>query len=261
MDVSSVAQTFVAARRAGTAVDQYPGRELPADLAEAYAVQDAAIALWGEEPAGWKAGLIAPERRQPGGDERLIGPIWQHAIRDSGSHQIEMPVFDGGFAAIEAEFVVRLDVDAAAGSWTAADAAELPQTLFAGIEIASSPFPKINDLGPAVTASDFGNNGGMIIGPQLPPDVDPSMITVRTLIDDDVAGEGSGATVPGGLATAVAQTLTILGRRHRSVPAGTFIATGATTGVHACQVGTSAVITFADLEPMRCRLVAAGPTS
>lgn len=218
-------------------------------------MQDAAIALWNEEPAGWKAGLIAPERRRPGGDERLVGPIWRDAIRPAGPDEIEMPVFAGGFAAVEAEFVVRLDTDVEPGTWSAAEAAELPQTIFAGIEIASSPFAKINDLGPAVTASDFGNNGGLVVGPELPADTDPASISVRTEIDGEPVGEGSAGSVPGGLAGALAQTLTILGRRHRSVAAGSYIATGATTGVHTCQVGASAVIIFAGSDPLRCRLV------
>src|SRR3546814_11891516 len=36
-----------------------------------------------------------------------------------------------------------------------------------GIEIASSPLPTINDLGPTVTISDFGNNNGLVIGPAI----------------------------------------------------------------------------------------------
>src|SRR3546814_8452265 len=36
-----------------------------------------------------------------------------------------------------------------------------------GIAIASSPLPTINDLGPTVTISDFGNNNGLVIGPAI----------------------------------------------------------------------------------------------
>lgn len=257
MDVTGVAEAFVAARRSGRGLDQYPGAELPADLAEAYAVQDAAILLWGGEPAGWKAGLIAPDRREPDGDERLVGPIWADAIRRAGSEEIEMPVFADGFAAIEAEFVVRLDAPVEAGTWTPADVAELPHTIFAGIEIAGSPLPTINDLGPAVTASDFGNNAGLVLGAELPPDTDPATVAVSTTLDGQLVGQASGSAVPGGVLTSVAQTLSILGRRGRTVPSGTFIATGAVTGVHVSRVGGWAVISFGDREPLRCRLIAA----
>jgi 2-keto-4-pentenoate hydratase len=255
VDVSLVAEAFVTARRSGAVLDPYPGGELPVDLTEAYAVQDAAIALWDVEPAGWKAGLIAPERREPDGDERLVGPVW--AI-ERAADEIAMPVVAGGFAAVEAEFVVRLDVAAEPGTWTTARVAALPHTIFAGIEIAGSPFPMINDLGPAVTASDFGNNAGLVIGSELPPDADPNSIMVRTTIDGRIVGEATGSAVPGGLLTSLAQTLTILGRRGRPVPAGTFFATGAVTGVHAAGIGTTAVITFGDLAPLRCRLVEVG---
>jgi 2-keto-4-pentenoate hydratase len=257
VDVSTVAEAFVSARRTGAALDRYPGDELPADLEQAYAIQDAAIKRWGSEPAGWKAGLIAPDRRQPGGDERLVGPIWAPSVRWASEAEVAMPVFDGGFAAIEAEFVVRLDAPAPSGNWTADEVAALPHTIFAGIEIASSPLPMINDLGPAVTASDFGNNAGLVVGTELPAGTDPEMIMVRSDIDDVTVGEGSGRSIPGGVFTSVAQTLTILGRRGRSVPAGTLFATGAATGVHAAGIGASAVINFGDLPPLRCRLVAA----
>ncbi|MBO0811994.1 MAG: hypothetical protein J2P23_08090 [Microlunatus sp.] len=255
MDVSSVADAFVTARRTGEVLDHYPGGVLPADLTEAYAVQDAAIARWGAEPAGWKAGLIAPDRREPGGDERLVGPIWAPSIRRAGEAEVTLPVITGGFAAIEAEFVVRLDAPAEPRTWTSSDVAAQAYTIFAGIEIAGSPLPMINDLGPAVTASDFGNNAGLVIGAALPADADPNVIMVRTELDGRLAGEASGSAIPGGLFTSVAQTLTILGWRGYSVPAGTFFATGAVTGVHAAGVGTRAVISFGDLAPLRCRLV------
>lgn len=258
MDLSAVAEAFVAARRAGRALDRYPGGDLPADLAEAYAVQDRAIGLWGAEPAGWKAGLIALDRREPGGDQRLVGPIWGPTIRHAGRDEIEMPVFADGFAAVEAEFVVRLDAPAPIQEWTPDDVAALPYTIFAGIEIASSPLPMINDLGPAVTASDFGNNAGLVIGPRMPAGRNLDSIMVRTSLDGQQVGQATGSSIPGGVITSVAQTLTILGRRGRTVPAGAVLATGAVTGVHVAGIGSTAVISFDDLEPLRCRLAPAG---
>ena len=48
------------------------------------------------------------------------------------------------------------------------EAAGLIDAVHVGIEIASSPFPGINDLGPAVTISDFGNNNGLVVGAAIP---------------------------------------------------------------------------------------------
>ena len=39
--------------------------------------------------------------------------------------------------------------------------------MFIGIEIASSPLVNINDYGPAVVASDFGNNAGLLLGAEI----------------------------------------------------------------------------------------------
>ena len=48
--------------------------------------------------------------------------------------------------------------------WTAEEAANLEQHLLVGIEVASSPIPDINTLGPTVIAADFGNNNGLVLG-------------------------------------------------------------------------------------------------
>lgn len=254
MDVRAVAEAFVAARRSGTSLDHYPGRELPDDLDQAYAIQDAAIGLWDDVPAGWKAGLIAPDVRESGGDDRLVGPIWQGSIHRADGAEIEMPIIADGFAALEAEFVVRVEVSVEPADWTPTSADALPHTIFAGIEVAGSPFAKINDLGPAVTASDFGNNVGLIVGAELSGL--PESVMVRTAIDGDIVGAADGSVIPGGVLTSLAQTLNILGRRGLVVPPGTFFATGAITGVHQAAIGSFAEISFGDLDPLRCRLVA-----
>ena len=58
-EARSIAEAFVAARRAGMALADYPGRP-PQALGESYAVQDAAISLFGGTIAGWKVGRINP---------------------------------------------------------------------------------------------------------------------------------------------------------------------------------------------------------
>lgn len=269
MDTTLPARAFVEARRSAASLPDYPG-PAPVDLDQAYAIQDAAIALWLDQqssdggsgaagPAGWKAGLIAPERRTAGGDVRLIGPIWADAVRPAGVDPELMPVYADGFAAVEAEFVIRVDTAVEPANWTADDAAALAHTIFAGVEIASSPLPTINDLGPAVTASDFGNNAGLLVGAEIPADTDLTAMPVSTEIDGRPIGNATGAAIPGGVFTSLAQTLTILGRRGRSVPAGTFFATGAITGVHPAAAGQSAVIRFGDLRELRCVLQPATP--
>src|SRR6185437_3794545 len=82
---------------------------------------------------------------------------------------VAFPVFAGGFAAVEAELVFRIGADAPAGQlhWTPEQAGAIASELHAGIETAGSPLATINDLGPRVVVSDFGNNAGMLLGPPI----------------------------------------------------------------------------------------------
>lgn len=78
-DSQAVAGRFVAARLSASALPDYPG-PLPRTLAEAYARQDAAIALWPDEIAGWKVGGIADPWVGRFGEPRLLGPISRLAL-------------------------------------------------------------------------------------------------------------------------------------------------------------------------------------
>lgn len=248
-----LAETLVAARRAGRALDGFPG-ETPADMTAAYRIQDAAIARWPDTLAGWKIGFIAPDRRAPGEPDRLIGPIWRRGLLAGGAGE-SVPgagIFVGGFAAVEAEFVVRLDEDVPVRTeaWTSAEAAALAQQLRVGIEVASSPIPDINALGPTVIAADFGNNNGLLVGPELQ---DPTGAVLSCYVDDELVGEGSAANLPGGLHHGLATALSVLSARGHAVPAGTVFATGAITGIHPIGPGQHCRVEVAGGPALRLR--------
>src|SRR5690606_27416982 len=163
----AIAEAFVDARLRGTSVPGFPGA-IPEDLVVAYRVQDLAIARWPDRVVGWKVGYIAPERRDASGDERLLGPIYAQQV-SARAEDAAVPVFVGGFGAIEAECVLRLQADAPPDvlDWTPAATAAVPATLHVGLEIASSPLATINQLGPRVVVSDFGNNNGLVLGAEI----------------------------------------------------------------------------------------------
>lgn len=260
----AVAAAFVEARLGAVPLPGFPGGALPPDLAAAYRVQDLAIARWPDEVVGWKVGWIAPSRREPDGDDRLIGPIFGRGVRPTALGQRrEVPVFAGGFAAVEAEYVFRLGTDAPADrlDWTAADALSLVAAMHVGIETAGSPLATINVLGPTVVVSDFGNNAGLVLGPVIDGwsrllDDD---LTCETFIDDVSVGRGGAASVPGGLAEALAFALSCAARRGKPLRAGMLVTTGAATGIHDILPGQSARISFRSTGDLLCRAVAATP--
>lgn len=259
--LAAIAAGFVAARRQGSALDAFPG-DIPGDLVTAYQVQDLAIANWPDTVVGWKVGYIAAERRDGSGDERLLGPIFSRQLWNATGSSTPIPVFVGGFAAVEAEYVLRLDADAPVGKldWTPEEAAALPATLFTGVEVASSPLATINQLGPRVVVSDFGNNNGLVLGPQIPAwtTLDESSLLAQTWVGDLHVGSGGAGHLPGGLRAAFAFALSRSARRGRPLKAGEYIATGNATGIHDITAGQQARVDFAGHARLDCHAVAAG---
>ena len=260
-DAQATAERFVRARLDATTLPAYPG-EIPPDLAAAYACQDAAIRFWPDAVAGWKVGRIASPWLEKYGEERLVGPIFRKAIRRAGAGEVvDVPVFRDGFAAVEAEFVIRLGADAPPErvSWTADAAAELVDALHLGVEPASSPLPTINDLGPAVIVSDFGNNAGLLLGPEIPDwrNVPAEALVSETFINDRSVGRGSAASVPGGPLAALAFALGCCARRGFPLRKGDLVSTGESTGIHRIRIGEHARVVFGDRGEIRCRAVEA----
>lgn len=261
-----IADRFVQARQRGASLPDFPG-QIPDDLVTAYRVQDAAIARWPDRVVGWKVGYIAPERRDASGDERLLGPIFERALQmATGSHPadcLDFQVFSGGFGAVEAEYVLRLDADAPVDKidWTPEEAAAVASTLYTGMEVASSPLATINLLGPRVVISDFGNNNGLILGEEISDWTfrSESELTCQTFIDEQQVGSGGATTLPGGLRAAFAFALSRSAKRGRPLKKGDLIATGNATGIHDILVGQQARIHFAGFDDILCRAVAATP--
>lgn len=244
---SPVARAFVDARRKGRALTAYPG-DRPESLDAAYAIQDEAIAAWPDRIAGWKLGRINPPHDARFGAGRLAGPIFSRAVWTAGALPTRFGVIDGGFAAVEAEYVLELGETAPdRGDWTAADAGSLVARVFIGVEIAGSPFPGINDHGPAVTASDFGNNAGLILGGEVARWRDRlAALTCTMSIDGAVVGRGGAAAIPGGPLDSLAFLLNLMHRRGRRLEAGQLVSTGAATGVHDIFAGQRAVADFGE---------------
>lgn len=260
-DPAATAADFVLARRSARALTAYPG-PLPGDLNDAYACQDRAIGLWGEPVVGWKVGRIAPALQPAFGAERLIGPVFAGALWSGADATIEFPVFVGGFAAVEAEYVVRLGRDAPVGKldWTPEAAADLVGDLMIAVETAGSPLATINDLGPAVVVSDFGNNAGLILGAPIRDWRERlDALLCVTFVDGVQVGSGGAASLPGGPLEGLRFCLELCARRGRPLKAGDLVSTGAATGIHDVRVGDVAVIDFGPDGAIRCRAIPAEP--
>ena len=259
---SRIAGRFLAARRAASGLDDYPG-DFPATLDEAYAIQDEAIAHWGRPVVGWKVGRVPPPLIDRFGTDRLAGPIFLEMPARSNGAPVEMPVFAAGFAAGEAEFLLRIGAAPPAGkaAYSLDEAAGLIDAVHAGIEIASSPLGRINELGPIAVISDFGNNNGLVIGPGIAnwraSGFEDWEVAAR--VDGAVVGTGRAAGFPDGAIGAARFLFELMARRGIALAPGQWISSGAVTGVHLSRPGQTVEARFRDDLALACKLVAARP--
>jgi 2-keto-4-pentenoate hydratase len=260
---AAIAPQFVRARQNGVCVPGYPGGVIPPTMAGGYAVQDLAIDLWPDELVGWKVGLIPPQHRERLGAERLAGCIFKSKVQQANTdgQPNKFRAIEGGFCAVEAEFIIRLGKDAPADKtqWTAEEAADYVGELLVGVEIAGSPLKTINALGPTVVASDFGNNDGQIIGQAISNwrDIAWEDMPVETLINGKSVGKATAATIPGSPLAALAFLLGAVAARGKPLKKDMIVTTGATTGIHDVVAGDVAHVSFGPFGTVDCVAVPA----
>lgn len=259
----ALARSLVAARLKARALPEFPGRT-PATLAAGYRIQEAAIALWPDRVAGWKIGRVPPRQVPLLGAERLAGPIFAQQVRraEPGA-ETAFPVYEGGFAAVEAEIVFRIGRDAPADktAWTREDAAGLIAAMHIGVETAGSPLAAINDLGAAVVVADFGNNHGLILGPEIAGWRAQLArgLPAQTFVEERLVGAGQARDDEDGPLEALTFLAGHLALRGKPLQAGQLVSTGAVTGVHDIRIGQRARVCFEGCGELRCAAAKAMP--
>lgn len=259
---AEIASRFLSARREAAGLPDYPG-DFPETLREAYAVQDEAIAAWDKPILGWKVGRILSPVSERYGADRLSGPIFTVHHAPEGGIGPDMAVFSRGFAAGEAEFLLRIGTPPPLGKtkFTLDEAADLIDAVHVGIEVASSPLATINELGPVAVISDFGNNNGLLVGPAI-EDWRSSGFEqweVTTLIDGKLIGTGRATAFPDGAVGAARFLFELMAERGIELQTGQWISSGAVTGVHDASPGQTVEARFGDTLRLSCKLTAAQP--
>lgn len=251
----SIAKRLVAARLNALALAEFPG-QTPTSLASAYDVQDAAIALWPHAVAGWKIGKIPDALQQKFGCHRLGGPIFRDGVIYAKDETVvECGVFVGGSACFEAEYVFEVDHDAPADKikYSIEDAAALAGKLYVGVEMAGSPIPDINGLGPNFVVADFGNNADEIVGAEIPDwrSKKWSDFSVESFVDDKKVGDGGPLKIPGTPLESMQFIAENCASRGMPLKKGMLISTGAATGVHDIVSGQTARAEFKGIQTIR----------
>jgi 2-keto-4-pentenoate hydratase len=260
---ATIARSFHEARREARPLAAFPG-ELPGNLAEAYAVQEAAIALWPEPVRGWKVAAIHPDLRARFGAARMAGPAFGAGVRRvAPGETAEVGVIRGGFIAVETEIGIVLGADIAPRPqiWTAEELMPFIGGVHVAMEIAGSPLPSINEIGPQAIISDFGNNTGIAVGGSLGIEQGLSDFETQMRIDGEVIGRGRSHGPNGGPLDALLFLVNHLASRGRGLAKGDVVSAGATTGVHPIAIGQVAEAICAGAPPLSVRLIERQPAS
>ena len=175
-------------------------------------------------------------------EERLIGPVFarERSRRRSPGARVDCPVFEGGFAAVEAEIVIcvgarraarqgRLDARRSGGAWSASCASASRS------RAARSRRSTIS--APARSVSDFGNNWGVIVGPAVRDWRDAARGHRAEASSTTSSSAAASPSIRHGPLGALAFTLGKCARRGRPLRAGDVISTGMITGVHDIRAG------------------------
>jgi 2-keto-4-pentenoate hydratase len=260
---ATISERLVEARKAAISLPAFPG-QLPSDTKTAYAIQHQSINSWPDEVSGWKVGGISTLFLEQFAARRLAGPIFKsQTLTVPDSEAVTASVFENGFAAVEAEFVIRTAVPLRPSEpvKTHEELKNCIASIHVGVEIASSPMADINELGPGAIISDFGNNAGLIVGPQImnwreraANDIDISVVingveagAIRTRISED--------------AFAAFEFLSDLSHaRGIELPAGTLVTCGALSGIHDVEIGDQASVVFSGLGKLDVRVAKRPPS-
>jgi len=247
-DDDTLSGRLVDARRGARVLGEFPG-PLPTTLEQAYGIQAASVRKWPDDVVGWKVARLPPHDRERFSAERLVGPVFRSFVGavDVGSSAVGR-ILDGGFAVIEAEFVLELStaIPPEPRTWSDADIAQHVSKAYGGAEIASSPLPDVIELGATAIVSDLGLNTGVVVGPEIPDlaALPADAHSVRVSVDGAVVGEAEPGPITGEPFKALRILIDHCAREGIELPRGTLISTGLLTGAHAVRAGSLARVDF-----------------
>ncbi len=247
----ALSEALIGLRKTYGTLDDFPA-QLPATLSDSYDVQDISRANWGDEVYGWKVAGMSAEAQAKLGAAKQTGPVFAKnvvVLPEGGA--AEFPIFAKGYGAPEPEYMITLKDCAALPKEgiTLAQILSVVETIHIGVEIASSPFAKVTGMRVLSDIADFGNNWGLVMGPEIKDwgNMDLTKIDVICEIDGQVVGNGRASEGLAGPFGSVKFLIEHHKARGYDLPAGSVVSSGAIGGVTHMKVGSRAKVSFAGL--------------
>lgn len=239
MDSPRFARTQAAARHlldahhAKASFDALPAALLPLTVEEAYAVQDAFVALKAGEcgrRCGWKIALTTPQmQRMVGLNTPIAGALHEGLLRRSPAR---IRAADYGRLIVEFEIAVELgaDMPPRGAPYTPQEAGDAVAAMMPAFELADdrgADYATLASRGMELVADNAWNEGA-VLGMPVPRWRDFDIASLRGIatINHAVVGEGTGADALGHPLNVVAWIANHLAGRGQFLKRGDLVITG-----------------------------------
>jgi 2-keto-4-pentenoate hydratase len=233
-----LARMLCDARRLGYSIDA-AACELPRTKEEAYAVQDAVVALSGLPRAGYKVGSTSLEaQRLLGTDEPGAGALLAPYVHTAPAKVALVPA---NVPAVEGEFAFRLacDLPPRAAAYTLAEVASAIGSVAGAIEVVGTRFSGgLGGKGRLLTVADCGVNIALVTGAWTGwsgQDLRPHAVAL--MVNGTEKGAGTGSRALGDPLNVLLWLANHQSARKLGLNAGEVVSTGTCTGLAAVHRG------------------------
>ena len=233
--------------------DEYPAMT----IADGYAVQNELrrrFVAQGHKQVGWKIGLTSKAKmQQMGVDVPSIGFLTDRMARPENS---AISVSDLVHPRVECEIAFVTKKTLTGPGCTVQDVLDATDYVLPAVEIIDSRFSGFKfDL--ASVVADNGSSARFVAGgrARYPADIDLRTLGVVLEKNGEIVAMGAAAAVLGHPAQAIALLVNVLAGLGETLPAGSFVMSGAITEAIAVQAGDNVIARFQDLGSVSMRFV------
>lgn len=233
--------------------DEYPAMT----IADGYAVQNELrrrFIAQGHKQVGWKIGLTSKAKmQQMGVDVPSIGFLTDRMARPENS---AISVSDLVHPRVECEIAFVTKKTLTGPGCTVQDVLDATDYVLPAVEIIDSRFSGFKfDL--ASVVADNGSSARFVAGgrARYPADIDLRTLGVVLEKNGEIVAMGAAAAVLGHPAQAIALLVNVLAGLGETLPAGSFVMSGAITEAIAVQAGDNVIARFQDLGSVSMRFV------
>lgn len=240
----TVARALCLARRDGRRVP--PALLQPADLAEAYAIQDATLAAIGPI-GGWKVGARGP------GEEPTCAPLPAEGLLPDGA-LLQGPTWRLRGIEVEVGFRLGVDLPARAAPYTREDLARAMESVLPVIEVVESRLADWLGAGSQAQLADLLSHGALVLGRRQP--FEPAWFDLRQVeaelrFDDRIVAHTVGEHPSPDAGSLLAWLANHCSARGVGLKAGQVVTSGSCTGLLFASEGTAVGVEIRGLAPLR----------